>query len=89
MLAVAAGLFLLLAVAVSNLVGHLGEGVVVAFLFGGVLGVALREDAVGLGVALGAVEVLIVLVVELLVGSQSAELVEDGVEAGLEAVLEV
>ncbi|MDB5323558.1 MAG: hypothetical protein JWN40_5189 [Phycisphaerales bacterium] len=40
---------------------------------------ALVEGLVYLGVALGAVEVLVVLVVELLVFFQAAELVEDGV----------
>ena len=57
-----------------------------AFLFE--LRVAVGEDLVGLGVALGSGEVLGVEVVETLVGAEAAELVEEGVEAGLEAVVE-
>ena len=48
---------------------------------------AFCEGAVYLGVALGAGVVLIVLVVVLLVFSGVAELVEDRVQAGLEAVV--
>jgi len=86
-LAFVAGLFFFLVVAVADFVDHLGEGVVVLFAFLFELGVAVGEDLVGLGVALGSGEVLGVEVVETLVGAEAAELVEEGVEAGLEAVV--
>jgi hypothetical protein len=50
---------------------------------------ALVEGSVCLGVAEGTLTVVVVVVVEFLVDAEAAELVEDGVEAGLEAVLEV
>jgi len=86
--ALLAFVLLTLVVAVADFVDHLGEGVVVLLAFLFELGVAVGEDLVGLGVALGAGEVLGVEVVETLVGAEAAELVEEGVEAGLEAVVE-
>ena len=56
----------------------------VVFLVDGALG----QGAVYFSVALGAVEVGVAFLVELLIFSQVAELVQDGVEAGLEAVVD-
>ena len=81
-------LLVALVVAVADFVDHLGEGVVVLFAFALELGVAVGELLVGAGVALGAGEVLVVEVVELVVDAEAAELVEERVEAGLEAVVE-
>jgi hypothetical protein len=73
--ALLAGLFFLLVVAVADFVDHLGEGVVVLLAFLFQLGVAVGEDLVGLGVALGSGVFLGVVVVETLVGAEAAELV--------------
>jgi len=81
-------LFVALAVAVAHFVDHVGEGVVVLFAFALELGVAVGELLVGAGVALGAGQVLVVEVVELIVDAEAAELGEEGVEAGLEAGVE-
>ena len=53
-----------------------------------VLSLRVREVAVDFGIALGAVELGVAFLVELLVFAQVAELIQDGVEAGLEAVVE-
>jgi hypothetical protein len=64
------------------------EGVVVGLAGGFVLGGAVGEVAVGGGDAAGALLVGVVVVAELGVDAELAELVEDGVKAGLKAVVE-
>src|SRR6266536_159277 len=80
--AVEAGLLFALLDILFGLLDFLVQGAVVG-LFDG----AFCEGAVYLGVALGAGVVLVVLVVLLLIFSGVAELVEDRVEAGLQAVV--